>query len=52
LGGGWTGDLNVPALPNELIVQMKERSNWGNALDAQSPEANSPRLVQTLGLTQ
>lgn len=52
LGGGWTGDLKVPALPNELIAQMKERSNWGNALDAQSPEANSPRLVQTLGLTQ
>jgi len=52
LGGGWNGDLTVPALPNELIAQMKERTNWGNALDAASPEANTPRLVQTLGLTQ
>lgn len=52
LGGGWSGDLKVPALPNELIAQMKERTNWGNALDAASPEVNSPRLVQTLGLTQ
>jgi NodT family efflux transporter outer membrane factor (OMF) lipoprotein len=52
LGGGWTGDLKVPALPNQLIAQMKERSNWGDALDATSPEVNSPRLVQTLGLTQ
>ena len=52
LGGGWNGDLTVPALPNELIAQMKERTNWGTALDATSREANTPRLVQTLGLIQ
>lgn len=52
LGGGWDSELTVPALPNELIAQMKERTNWGEALDATSREANTPRLVQTLGMTQ
>lgn len=52
LGGGWSGDLKVPTLPNELIAQMKGRTNWGDALNAASADAHTPRLVQTLGLTQ
>ncbi len=46
LGGGWGGDLKVPPLPNEMVSQMKERTNWGDMLA--HPEA--PRLIQTLGL--
>lgn len=52
LGGGWNADMSLPALPNELILKMKARTNWGDSLDSASPDANSPRLVQTLGLTQ
>ena len=52
LGGGWSADMSLPALPNELIHKMKARTNWGDSLDSASPDANSPRLVQTLGLTQ
>lgn len=48
LGGGWSGELKVPPLPNEMVAQMKERTDWGQALN--HPE--TPRLVQTLGLTQ
>ena len=48
LGGGWSGDLKVPPLPNEMVAQMKERTDWGQALT--HPE--TPRIVQTLGLTQ
>lgn len=46
LGGGWDGSLKVPPLPNEMVTQMQERTNWGQVLE--HPEA--PRLVQTLGL--
>jgi len=52
LGGGWNAEMTVPALPNELIAQMKNRTDWGNALDSAGASANAPRLVQTLGLTQ
>lgn len=52
LGGGWNAEMTVPALPNELIAQMKTRTDWGDSLDSSSPAANSPRLVQTLGLIQ
>lgn len=48
LGGGWNGELKVPPLPNEMVAQMQERTDWGQAL--KHPE--TPRLVQTLGLTQ
>lgn len=46
LGGGWSGDLSVPPLPNEMVAQMKARTNWGDALT----QPSSPRLVQTLGI--
>ena len=46
LGGGWSGELSVPPLPNEMVAQMQERTNWGQMLD--HPQA--PRLIQTLGL--
>ena len=32
LGGGWSGDLNVPALPGDVIDQMQQRTNWGTVL--------------------
>jgi len=48
LGGGWSGDLVVPPLPNEMIAQMQARTNWGEALS----QPTMPRLVQALGITQ
>jgi NodT family efflux transporter outer membrane factor (OMF) lipoprotein len=48
LGGGWNGDLTIPPLPNEMIAQMKERTNWGELLD----HPDTPRLIQTFGLDQ
>lgn len=46
LGGGWTEDMQVPRLPNEMIAQMTQRTDWGEAL----AHPDTPRLVQTLGL--
>jgi len=48
LGGGWNGDLTIPPLPNEMIAQMKARTNWGKMLD----HPDTPRLVNTFGLDQ
>ena len=48
LGGGWDGSLTVPPLPNEMVAQMKERTDWGQTLD----HPNTPRMIQTLGLDQ
>lgn len=46
LGGGWSDDMRVPALPNEMIAQMEQRTDWGQALS----NPDTPRLVQTLGM--
>ena len=43
LGGGWSGDLLTPALPDAMVAEMKQRTNWGNALNHQP----DPRLVQS-----
>ena len=43
LGGGWSGDLLTPALPEAMVAEMKQRTNWGNALNHQP----DPRLVQS-----
>ncbi len=43
LGGGWSGDLLTPALPDAMVAEMKQRTNWGNALSHQP----DPRLVQS-----
>jgi NodT family efflux transporter outer membrane factor (OMF) lipoprotein len=32
LGGGWSGELSIPALPTPMISQMQARTNWGDAL--------------------
>lgn len=46
LGGGWSDDMRVPPLPNEMIAQMAQRTDWGQALT----HPDTPRLVQTLGM--
>ena len=43
LGGGWSGDLLTPALPDAMVAEMKQRTNWGDALKHQP----DPRLVQS-----
>jgi hypothetical protein len=42
LGGGWSGELKIPALPAATVDQMQQRTDWGNALMI----SNDPRLVQ------
>ncbi len=46
LGGGWSGELIVPPLPNEMVAQMRERTDWGSALN--QPE--TPWLIQAFNL--
>ena len=43
LGGGWSGDLLTPSLPDAMVAEMKQRTDWGNALSHQP----DPRLVQS-----
>lgn len=43
LGGGWTGELSVPALPAAMVGQMQARTNWGDALTNPA----EPRLVKS-----
>ena len=42
LGGGWSGELNPPALPAAMVAEMQQRTDWGNSLATQT----DPRLVQ------
>jgi outer membrane protein TolC len=43
LGGGWSGDFIVPALPAAMVQQMQARTNWGDAL----VNPAEPRLVKS-----
>jgi len=43
LGGGWSGDLSIPALPAAVVSQMQARTNWGDAL----ANPAEPRLVKS-----
>lgn len=43
LGGGWSGDFAVPALPAATVAQMQTRTNWGDAL----VNPDEPRLVKS-----
>lgn len=43
LGGGWSGELNIPALPPSMTAQMQARTNWGDAL----ANPAEPRLVKS-----
>ena len=43
LGGGWSGELSTPGLPEAMVSQMNARTNWGDTLK-QLPD---PRLVQS-----
>ena len=48
LGGGWSGDLDVPALPGAVVDQMQQRTNWGAVLVNNA----DPRLVKPSETTQ
>ena len=48
LGGGWSGDLDVPALPGAVVDQMQQRTNWGTVLINNA----DPRLVKPSETTQ
>ena len=43
LGGGWSGEFVVPALPAGMVQQMQARTNWGDALTNPA----EPRLVKS-----
>jgi len=43
LGGGWSGNLEVPQLPQSLATEMQQRTDWGNVLNG----AADPRLVKS-----
>lgn len=43
LGGGWSGEFVVPALPAAMVQQMQARTNWGDAL----VNPAEPRLVKS-----
>ncbi len=32
LGGGWSADMNPPKLPDEMIADMTDRTDWGSVL--------------------
>ncbi|MBU3590025.1 efflux transporter outer membrane subunit [Polynucleobacter sp. 80A-SIGWE] len=32
LGGGWTADMNPPKLPDQMISDMTDRTDWGSVL--------------------
>jgi NodT family efflux transporter outer membrane factor (OMF) lipoprotein len=42
LGGGWSGEMKIPALPVAMVGEMEKRTDWGKALML----SNDPRLVQ------
>ena len=32
LGGGWTADMNPPKLPDQMVADMTDRTDWGSVL--------------------
>jgi NodT family efflux transporter outer membrane factor (OMF) lipoprotein len=32
LGGGWTADMSPPKLPDQMITDMSDRTDWGSVL--------------------
>ena len=32
LGGGWTADMSAPKLPDQMIADMTDRTDWGSVL--------------------
>ena len=32
LGGGWTADMSPPKLPDQMIADMSDRTDWGSVL--------------------
>lgn len=42
LGGGWSGELQTPTLPQTMVAEMEQRTDWGKVL----MNTNDPRLVK------
>jgi NodT family efflux transporter outer membrane factor (OMF) lipoprotein len=32
LGGGWSADMNPPKIPDTMVAEMTDRTDWGNVL--------------------
>ena len=43
LGGGWSGDMSMPQLPEQLVQTMRARTDWGGALN----DPSDLRLVKS-----
>lgn len=43
LGGGWSGDLTSPQLPQKMVAEMENRTDWGKVLI----NTHDPRLVKS-----
>lgn len=43
LGGGWSGQLDLPKLPEQLVEQMQQSTDWGSVLTS----TTDPRLVKS-----
>ena len=42
LGGGWTADMSPPKLPDQMIADMTDRTDWGSVLT----KASDPSTVR------
>jgi hypothetical protein len=43
LGGGWSGNMSMPQLPEQMVQTMRDRSDWGTALN----DPSDLRLVKS-----
>lgn len=43
LGGGWSGNMSMPQLPEQMVQTMRARSDWGSALN----DPSDLRLVKS-----
>ena len=50
LGGGWSSQMSAPKLPDMMIGEMNDRSNWGSVL-TQSGEPLNVRAAKLLSDT-
>ena len=48
LGGGWSGELTIPGLPEPMVSEMQQRTDWGKVLI----NTADPRLVKSSDTSQ